>query len=767
MKDIFSMTRKLIQITLLLLFIFLFIPSHAQETDPSKITIDRLFDNSLSARSFSPVYWLEGESAYTILEGAKEYYKGRMEVVSYDAETGERSVIIPAWRLIPPGYSSPINIEGYSFTKNCSHVLIYTNSVPQAFGGSKGDYWVLDLMLWDWYKIGKEMPDQSLKDAEFSPDGKMVSFVFENNIYVDDLRSYNVYKLTNDGSEKVYNGLSLNLWNWNSVVESEMIGDDVTNGQSGYTWSPDSKYIAFLQTDMNGVPDFYLINNTETQYPQIKIIPYVKVGNPMASLKVGIIDIKEKELKWLDIPGESFTYLWQMEWKPNLNHLILQTVERSQKRIYFYLATVDGKVKKIHEDYDKYWIEPNNIQWVSNGTRFIHTSEKDGWVHLYLKSESDNTDALLTPGNYDMIYVYGADEKNGWIYIMASPENPTQRYLYRVSMDGKGTMQKLTPAKFQGTNRYQFSPDLKYAVHTYSSMETPPEYRLISPPDHKEVRILEDNGDLKKAIARMDRVPTEFFKVDIGNGVKLDGYIIKPPHMDKTKKYPLFYYIYGEPAGQSVLDRWGGNQYFWHLMLAQKGYVVMSIDPRGTPSPQGSNWRKVIYGQLGWLAGQEHAAATREIPKQFPFIDAARVGIYGHSGGGQMSLNLIFRYPELYHVAIASSFVSHQRLYFPAYQERFMGQYEDNVEGYTKGSPITWAHNLKGKILIIHGTGDTNVLYQSFESMVNELIDNKKEFSMMSYPNRNHGLREGINTQYHLYTLRTNYLLNNLPPGPK
>ena len=298
-------------------------------------------------------------------------------------------------------------------------------------------------------------------------------------------------------------------------------------------------------------------------------------------------------------------------------------------------------------------------------------------------------------------------------------------------------------------------------------METPPEYRLISLPDHKDVRILEDNRDLKKAIAKMDRVPTEFFKVDIGNGVKLDGYMIKPPDLDKTKKYPLFYYIYGEPAGQSVLDRWGGTQYFWHLMLAQKGYVVMSLDPRGTPSPQGSYWRKVIYGQLGWLAGQEHAAATREIPKQFPFIDAARVGIYGHSGGGQMSLNLIFRYPELYHVAMPSSFVSHQKIYHPAYQERFMGQVEDNVEGYTKGSPITWAHNLKGKLLIIHGTGDDNVIYQSFESLVNELIDHNKQFSMMSYPNRNHGLREGINTQYHLHALRTNYLLSNLPPGPK
>jgi dipeptidyl-peptidase-4 len=766
MKTILSISKKVKWITLTFPFVLSLFPSQAQEIDPSKITIDRLVDNSLSAKSFGPVYWLEGKSAYARLEEDKDYYKGRREIVSYDVKTGERNVIIPAWRLIPPGYSTPIHVHHYSFTNNLSHALIYTNSVSRIFGGSKGDYWVLDLLLWDWHKVGKDMPGQSVQHAQFSPNGKMVSFVFENNIYVDDLRSHNVYKLTNDGSEKIFNGLPLSWRNWNSAVIGHTSGGP-RKSNAGHSWSPDSKSIAFVQTDMRVVPDFYMINNTETQYPEIIETPYVKIGNPLADLKVGIIDVNQKELKWLDIPDESFTYLWQMEWKPNLDHLILQTVDRSQKRIYFYLATVDGKVKKIHEDYDQWWIEPSNIHWVSNETKFIHTSEKDGWVHLYLKSEKDNTDPILTPGDYDMIYVYGVDEKNGWIYIMASPGNPTQRYLYRVSMDGKGTMQKLTPPNFQGTNRYQFSPDLNFAIHTYSSMETPPEYRLVSLPDHKEVRILEDNGELKEALARMDRVPTEFYKVDIGNGVKLDGYCIKPPDMDETKKYPLFYYIYGEPAGQTVLDRWGGIRYFWHLMLAQKGYVVMSIDPRGTPSPQGSPWRKVIYGQLGWLAAQEHALATQEIPKQFPYIDSERVGIWGHSGGGQMSLNCIFRYPELYHVAMPSSFVSHQKIYHPAYQERFMGQYEDNVEGYTKGSPITWAHNLKGKLLIIHGTGDSNVIYQSFESMVNELIAHKKEFSMMSYPNREHGLREGINTQYHLYTLRTNYLLNNLPPGPR
>jgi len=741
--------------------LLLWLSSTAQVIDSSQLTIDRLFDNEFTAKSFGPIKWLEGRSGYTVLETPEKHFKDKKEVLMYDVKTGERNVLIPSWRLIPPNKNAPIDLDQYSFTRNYSHALIYTNTKTREAGGTTGDYWVLDMLLWDWYKIGKGMPDQSLRNAELSPDGKMVSFIFENNIYVEELRTFTIHKLTNDGSEKIING------QMSSTNLSMMNTGQKRNGSAGYAWSSDSKYIAFVQMNNLVVPDFYMLNNTETQYPRIVKFPYVKVGQELPSNRVGIIDFKGKDLKWLEIPGEPIDYIWQMEWKPNQNQITLQILNRNQKHLHFYVSSIEGKVNKIHTENEKEWIEPNNIHWINNGTKFIHTSERDGWVQLYLKAENSAAEIKLTPGNFDIIYVYGVDEKNGWLYYMASPESPIQRYLYRVTLDGRGTTQKLTPDSFSGTNTYEFSNNFEYAIHMYSSMEKPPEYRLISVPNHKEIKLLEDNKVLKNALTKLDRVPTEFYKVNIGNGVKLDGYHIKPPNMDATKKYPLFYYIYGEPAGQTVLDVWRGRQYFWHLLLAQKGYVVMSIDPRGTPSPQGSSWRKAIYGQLGWLAGQDHAAATREIPKQFPFIDASRVGIYGHSGGGQMSLNLIFRYPELYHLAMPSSFVSHQKFYHPSYQERFMGQLDDNIEGYSKGSPITWAHNLKGKLLIIHGTGDSNVHYQSFEALINELVDHKKQFSMMSYPNRNHGLQEGINTQYHLFNLRTTYLLENLPPGPK
>ena len=335
---------KLPQMTLTMVFVFLSILSHAQEKDPSQITIERLTDNSLSAKSIGRFKWLYKRPVYTVLEEAEKSFKGHTEIVSYNAKTGERKVMIPAWRLIPPGYSSPINLEGYSFTNNNSHALIYANSVPTEFGGfinqnnkiSTGDYWVLDLLLWDWYKVGREMPDGSLQSAQFSPDGKMVSFIFENNIYMEDLRTNKIYKLTNDGSEKIYNGLSLSWRNWNAALAGYASHIGVAKGREGIAWSPDSKSIAFIQTDMSLIPDFYMINNTQTQYPKIIKTPYVKIGNPLADVNVGIIDVIEKDLKWLKIPREMIVYLWQMEWKPNLNQLILQTVPRNQKNFVTY-----------------------------------------------------------------------------------------------------------------------------------------------------------------------------------------------------------------------------------------------------------------------------------------------------------------------------------------------------------------------------------------------------------------------------------------------
>jgi dipeptidyl-peptidase-4 len=279
--------------------------------------------------------------------------------------------------------------------------------------------------------------------------------------------------------------------------------------------------------------------------------------------------------------------------------------------------------------------------------------------------------------------------------------------------------------------------------------------------------VLEDNKKLRDAVNALKRQPTEFFRVDIGDGLELDGWCIKPPDFDASKRYPVVFHVYGEPAGQTVLDRWGGPNYLWHLMLAQHGYLVMSVDNRGTPAPRGRDWRKVVYRQVGILAPKEQAAAVRAILKRWPFVDPERVGIWGWSGGGSMSLNAIFRYPDLYHTAMAVAPVSNQRYYDTIYQERYMGMPHDNAEGYRDGSPIAHARQLKGNLLIVHGTADDNVHYANAEALVNELIAANKQFSMMAYPNRSHSISEGPNTRRHLFGLLTRYLEQNLPAGPR
>jgi dipeptidyl-peptidase-4 len=325
--------------------------------------------------------------------------------------------------------------------------------------------------------------------------------------------------------------------------------------------------------------------------------------------------------------------------------------------------------------------------------------------------------------------------------------------------------ERVTPEDQPGTHRYQISPDGRWAVHHWSSLDQPPRVELVRLPSHERVRTLEDNQALRDKLAKLRLGESEFFRVDIGGGVQLDGWCLTPPKLDPKGKYPLLIYVYGEPAGQTVRDRWGGKGGLWHRMLAQRGYVVMSFDNRGTPAPRGRAWRKVVYRQIGILAPTEQAAALKQVLKERAYLDAERVGIWGWSGGGSMSLNAIFKYPQLYATAMAVAPVPNQRYYDTIYQERYMGLPDDNVEGYLQGSPINFADQLEGNLLLVHGTGDDNCHYQVTELLIDELIRHEKPFTMMAYPNRTHSIREGAGTTLHLRRLLTRYLEENLPPG--
>ena len=525
------------------------------------------------------------------------------------------------------------------------------------------------------------------------------------------------------------------------------------------TFSPDGKAIAYWQLDCEGVKEFLITSSADGPYAKLISIRYPKTGERNPAARVGVVPVEGGATAWIDIPGDPREhYLAKMEW--NGDKLAVQQFNRLQNTNNVWICDPTGRPSRIHQETDRAWVENNNdFRWLGGGKELLWLSERDGWQHLYALSESGQL-RRITKGNSDVIRIEAVDEPGGWIYFLASPDNPTQRYLYKVAIQG-GVAERVTPENHVGTNSYSISSDAKWAVHTVSRFARPPVTSMIRLADHSVVKTLSDDANLRKKLDALKPCATEFFRVDIGEGVLLDGWCIKPSDFDPAKKYPVLFHVYGEPAGQTVVDRWGGRNFLWHSMLAQQGFCVFSIDNRGTPAPRGREWRKCVYRQVGILASSDQAAAARALLKERPYLDPTRVAIWGWSGGGSMTLNALFRHPDLYQTGIAVAPVPNQRHYDTIYQERYMGLPSDNVEGYRNGSPITFARHLKGNLLLIHGTGDDNCHYLGMESLIDELIAHNKHFSMLAYPNRSHGINEGKNTSRHLYESMTRYLQVN------
>ena len=727
----------------------------AQDSDPSILTLERIFDSGeFNAERFGPARWLEDGSGYTTLEASKEILVRSDNVVKYNSKTGKRTVLVPAEKLIPKGGDAPLDIDDYTWSPDASELLIFTNTKRVWRRNTRGDYWVLDLDTWDLTQLGGDMPASTLMFAKFSPDGEKAGYVYRNNIYLEDIETGRITQLTHDGSNTIING----TFDW--VYEEELSLRD------GFQFSPDGKRIAFWQLDAEGVGEFYMINNTDSIYSKIIPVQYPKVGTTNSACRAGIIDISSGTIRWFDIPGDPRNnYIARIAWAESPDEVLIQHLNRRQNTIRVMLGDArTGEIKTVFTDEDEAWVQVcDDAVWTKGGAHFTWISERDGWRHIYLISRSGEDVRLITKGEYDVIGIECIDMEGGWIYFMASPENATQRYLYRIHLEGQDGPERLTPASQPGTHRYQVSPNARWAIHTYSAFGNPGYTDLIRLPGHRRMRMLVENTDLKTNLEKLKKGPAGFFRVDIGGGVELDGWMMKPHDFDETKQYPVLFHVYSEPAGATAVDRWGGGTYLWHLMLTQKGYIVASVDNRGTPAPRGRQWRKSIHSRIGILNAGDQAAAVRAIRK-WPYVDAGRIGVWGWSGGGSATLNALFQYPDLYHTGMSVAPVPDQRLYDTIYQERYMGLPDENPEGFEKGSPISHAHKLEGNLLIVHGTGDDNVHYQGTEMLINELIRHGKHFTMMAYPNRTHGIREGEGTTLHLRKLLTRYLLENMPP---
>ena len=717
--------------------------------------IDRIYkDNEYALPRFGPARWLGDGTAYTTVERAEG---GGSNIVRYDAATGTRSVLISSTQLTPSGGDKPLTIADYVWSDDGSKLLIFTNTRKVWRQNTRGDYWVLNVKDGGLKQVGAGTPEASLMFAKFSPDATRVGYVRANNIYVERLDGGSVTQLTSDGSDTIINGTS----DW--VYEEEF------GVRDGFRFSPDGRSIAYWQFDSSGVGIFSLINNTDSLYPVVTRIPYPKAGTTNSSARIGVVSTDGGPTTWIKTEGDPRnTYLARIGWI-DAGTVAIQQLNRLQNRNDFLSADVkSGAVKRIFRDESRQWVDINEeVPWIDGGRTFLWQSEKSGWNQVYRVPREGGDGQLITKFNGDVVDIAGFDEKGGWMYFRASPDNAGQRYLYRARLDGSSAPERVTPADQPGTHRYDVSPNGRLAFHTYSTFETPPVVNVIELPSHKPVRALTDPSAVAAKVKPLLNPPAEFFRVDIGDGVMLDGYMIKPPAFDATKKYPFITHVYGEPAGQTVNDAWGGSQLLFHRALAGTGYIVISIDNRGTPAPRGAEWRKVVYGTVGDLSSKDQAAAVRALIAKHSYLDADRVGVWGWSGGGTNTLNAMFRFPDLYKVGVSVAPVPDQRLYDTIYQERYMGLPQENVEGYRVGSAINFADGLQGKLLLIHGSGDDNVHVQGTEKLINRLIELGKPFDSMIYPNRSHSISEGTGTTAHVYKLIARYFVQNLAPGAR
>jgi dipeptidyl-peptidase-4 len=704
----------------------------------AELTVDAITHGAFAGARMPEPQWLADGSAYFDLRPAAD---GGSEIVRVNASTGATTVVAPAHALVSNG--TRLVVESISISHDGAKILLFHNSVRVWRQNTRGVYDVLDVAT------GRVTPLSSAAGlqmfAKFSPDGRRAAFVRANNLFVTDLTTHEEHALTNDGSDVIINGTS----DW--VYEEELSIRDA------FRWSPDSKRIAFWRFDQSPIPIFPMLDELSLV---AKVIPerYPRPGDRNSKVTVGVVNADTRATTWLHT-GEG-EYIASLAWA-GPDSVAIQRMPRTQNQIdLLMLSAASGDGRTVLTERNSAWVDVDEQtpRWLSNGAMFLWPSERSGWRQYYLYKRDGTLVGGVTRDGVDVSSLAGVDEKRGYVYAIAAAPTPMQRQLFRYPLKGGSEMRVTTEP---GSHRVSISPDGTVMVDIHSTAQLPGAASLVSLAPGGARHVLEANAELRKTLEGLTRAP-EFFQLPMPDGTKLNAFRILPPAFDSTRKYPVLMYVYGGPGSQTVLDDYGGDRYLWHQLLAQKGYIVVSVDNRGTGA-RGSAFRHVVYEHLGMHESDDQIAAAKWLGTQ-RWVDPARIGIWGWSYGGYMTAMSSFRGGSLFRAAISVAPVTDWRLYDDIYTERYMRTPAENATGYEEGAPLNYVKGLASSYLLVHGTGDDNVHPQNSIQLVDKLEEAGKQFEFMVYPGRTHAISGG-NSRTHLFTLLTNFVEQTLGPS--
>jgi dipeptidyl-peptidase-4 len=700
-----------------------------------------------SQKSVSAVRSMNDGLRYT----AFDFQKSGLEIGIYSYASREKiGTLIKEVDLKLEGMKESLKLSGYSFNSDETKMLLETDVQAIYRRSYTAQFYVYDIKTKALEKLSDNSSAQQL--AEFSPDGNKVAYLMDNNIYYKDFTTGKTVQVTNDGEKnKIINGST----DWVYEEEFAIV--------KAFYWNADGTKLAYLKFDETEVPEFQMEYYGDL-YPEIYKFKYPKAGEKNSDIGLFIYDYDKKTTTAIESQFvDDNSYIPRINWTKNPNELLVQRLNRHQNHLRYFKIKYDNstgpqfqkyKEELVYEETSDTYIEiDDNLIFTEDGKYFIRTSEQNGYMHIY-KIGFDKSIQQITKGEWDVIEFKGLNAKNGLIYYTSAEEGAIYKSLYVIGLNGK-KKKKLSTKK--GQNDAVFSTGMKYYINYHTDSNTPM-YVTLHEANGKELKVLEDNAALKKELAQYDLSRKEFFKIQGAEG-ELNAWMIKPPNFDPNKKYPVYMNVYCGPGHNTVLDSYDGTSYLWHQLLAKKGYIVVSVDPRGTMY-RGQDFKKSTYLQLGKLETEDMIASAKWLGKQ-SYVDKGRIGIQGWSYGGYMSSLCMTKGADFFKMGIAVAPVTNWRFYDSIYTERFMRTPQENAAGYDDNSPINHVEKLKGSYLLVHGSADDNVHHQNTMEMVTALVNADKQFDLFIYPNKNHGIYGG-NTRYHLFNKMLNFTLEKL-----